>query len=197
MIFWIAVLIGLLLLYLATRIGFFETAVLSFNLLTSIYVGIYATPSLIDLVPSAANFAYGAATTVAAISLICFVFLYVLSYILLTGQFKVAFPKLFDVLLSGSIGFGTGMLLVSYAVFVASIMPFAQSIRLLDKTNIKANISLLSVCCDQVQGLVGTSGVPEQTEELLAQIRQRAQAYSSPAIEDTDPNQPIEPNGAH
>ena len=45
MVFWIAVLIGLLLLYLATRIGFFETVVLAFNILTSVYVGIYSAPT--------------------------------------------------------------------------------------------------------------------------------------------------------
>ena len=191
MVFWIAVLIGLLLLYLATRIGFFETVVLAFNILTSVYVGIYSAPTLIDLVPSAANFSYGTATTVAAISLICFVFLYGLSFVLLTGQFKVTFPKVFDVLLSGSIGFGVGLLLVSYVVFVLSIMPFAKTIRLLDKTNTKANMSLLCVCCDQVQRLVGTSDAQQQTQELIAQITQRAQAYSrpSPSAEDTDPNQ--------
>jgi hypothetical protein len=189
MIFWLAVCFGLLSLYLATRIGFFETVVLSFNLLVSVFVGVYATPTLIDLVPSAADFAYGTATTVAALSLISFVCLYGASYVLLTGQFKVTFPKVFDVLISGSIGFGLGVLLVSYLVFVLSIMPFAQGTRLLDETSIEANMSLLCLCCDQVQHVVAAPDTQLQTRDLLGQITERAQAYSPPSVQEADPNQ--------
>ena len=139
MVFWIAVLIGCLTLHLATRIGFFDTLVLSFNILTSIYVGIYSASALINSVPATANFVCGTAITVSAISLICFLFLYGLSYVLLTGQFKVSFPKVFDVLLSGLIGFCTGVLLISYAVFILSILPLTKSVSYLDTTNTKPN----------------------------------------------------------
>ena len=135
MVFWIAVLAGCITLYLATRIGFFDTLVLSFNVLTSIYVGIYSTCALIDAVPAAANFVCGTAITVSAISLICFLFLHGLSYVLLTGQFKVSFPKLFDVLLSGALGFCTGILLVSYIVFILSILPPMKTVSCLNPRN--------------------------------------------------------------
>lgn len=189
MLFWIAVLMGLLTLLLATRIGFFETVALSFNLLTSVFVGIYAAPSLIELLPSAANFAYGTATTVAALSLICFLFLYGVSYVLLTGQFKVAFPKVFDVLLSGSIGFGAGLLLGSYIIVILSTMPLAKATRLLDTSNTKANVSFLCLCCDQVQRLVAAPGVQTETQDLLTQIKEHAQAYTPAPVEHADPNQ--------
>jgi len=189
MVFWIAVLVGCISLYLATRIGFFDTLVLSFNVLTSVFVGIYSTCALIDAVPAAANFVCGTAITVSAISLVCFLSLSGLSYVLLTGQFKVAFPKLFDVLLSGCLGFGAGILLSSYVVFILSILPPLKTLSLLDQANTKANVSLLCLYCDQVQRLVATGDSQQQTQHLLAQITQHAVENLPPANVDIDPNQ--------
>ena len=189
MVFWIAVLVGCLTLYLATRIGFFDTLVLSFNILTSIYVGIYSASALIDSIPAAANFVCGTAITVSAISLICFLSLYGLSFVLLTGQFKVSFPKVFDVLLSGLLGFCTGILLISYAVFILSILPPLRTVSCLDKTNTKANVSLLCLYCDQVQQLVAARDNEQHTHDVLAQIVQHSQENASSSNADVDPNQ--------
>ncbi len=189
MVFWIAILVGCAALYLATRIGFFDTLVLSFNMLISIYVGIYSARTFIDLVPSAASFVYGTATTVGAISLIFFLFLCGLSHVLLTGQFKVAFPKVFDVLLSGFVGFCTGILLISYTVFILSIMPLAKTMPFLDPTNTKANVSLLCLFCDQVQNLVAARDVDQHTQDMLTQIIRSSQEDTSSSVTDIDPNQ--------
>jgi hypothetical protein len=189
MVFWIAILVGCMTLYLATRIGFFDTLVLSFNVLTSIYVGIYSAPAFINLVPSAANFACGTATTVSAISLICFLCLYGLSYVLLTGQFKVAFPKVFDVLLSGVIGFCTGFLLISYTVFILSILPPLRTMSWLDTTNTKVNVSLVCLYCDQIQHLVAARDAEQQTQDVLTQIIQKSQENVPSSVTDVDPNQ--------
>ena len=189
MVFWIAVLVGCISLYLATRIGFFDTLVLSLNILTSIYVGIYSTSALIDSVPAAANFVCGTAITVSAISLICFLFLYGLSYVLLTGQFKVSFPRVFDVLLSGVLGFATGILLISYVVFILSILPPLKTLSSLDPTNTKANVSLLCLYCDQVQHLVAARDNEQQTRDILAQITQHSQENVPSSSAGVDPNQ--------
>jgi len=189
MVFWIAVLVGFMTLYLATRIGFFDTLVLSFNILISIYVGVYSAPTLIEFIPSAANFAYGTATTVGATSLICFLCLYGVSYVLLTGQFKVAFPKVFDLLLAGLLGLGAGILLASFMIFILSIMPFAKHAPFLDTTHTKANVSLVRVCCDQVQQLVSPRDIEQRTPDILGQIIEHAQAHVPPATTDVDPNQ--------
>lgn len=189
MIFWIAVLVGFLALYLATRIGFFDTLVLSFNSLISIYVGIYSAPTLMDFIPSAASFSYGTATTVGATALICFLCLQGISYVLLTGQFKVAFPKVFDLLLSGLLGFGTGILLASFTVFLLTIMPFAERTGILAAPHTKANVALLRVYCNQVQQFVAARDIETRTPDLLSQITAHAQAYVPPATPAPDPNQ--------
>jgi hypothetical protein len=189
MVFWIAILVGCITLYLATRMGFFDTLVLSFNILTSIYVGIYSACTLIDTVPATANFVCGVAITVSAISLICFLSLSGLSYVLLTGQFKVSFPKAFDVLLAGLLGCCTGVLLVSYLVFILSILPPLKTVPCLDKANTKANIALLCLYCDQVQGLVAPRDNVQRTQNVLAQIKQHSQENVPSSNVEIDPNQ--------
>ena len=102
MIFWIAILAGVLFVWLAIRMGFYETWALFFNTVVSIYVSVFLTPMLIEFVPAPS----GAASYHVALCLIVlaggvFALLQGLSYVFLTGQFHIPFPRVFDIVLSG------------------------------------------------------------------------------------------------
>ena len=51
MVFWIAILAGVLFTWLAVRMGFYETWVLLFNLVVAIYVSIFLAPAVARFVP--------------------------------------------------------------------------------------------------------------------------------------------------
>ena len=44
MVFWIAILVGVLFAWLGVRLGFYETWILCFNVIVSIYVAIFLAP---------------------------------------------------------------------------------------------------------------------------------------------------------
>ena len=62
MVFWIAILSGVLFAWLAVRLGFYATWILLFNVLLSIYVAIFLAPLVVDFAPSSGRAAsYGVA----------------------------------------------------------------------------------------------------------------------------------------
>ncbi len=128
MIFWIAILAGVLFVWLAIRMGFYETWALFFNTVVSIYVSVFLAPMLIEFVPAPS----GAASYHVALCLIVlaggvFALLQGLSYVFLTGQFHIPFPRVFDIVLSGVLGFATGFLLLSFLALVLTTTPLAEN----------------------------------------------------------------------
>lgn len=127
MVFWIAILAGIGFVWLAVRLGFYETWILFFNVLVSIYLGIFLTPTIVSFAPASGEFAsYGVALSMIVLTGGCFAVLQGLSYVFLTGQFSISFPRLFDIPFSGLLGFITGFLTLSFAALVVTATPLAQ-----------------------------------------------------------------------
>src|SRR5512146_104116 len=101
MVFWIAILAGALFVWLAVRLGFYETWILFFNVLVSLYVSIFLTPLLVEVAPAPGEAAsYNAALCLLVLAGGCFAVLQGLSYVFLTGQFHIPFPRVFDIVVS-------------------------------------------------------------------------------------------------
>ena len=127
MVFWVGILVGGLFVWLAVRRGFYEMWTMLFNLLISIYIAVYLTPVIVEIVPAAGDTAYGNAMMLLAVAVAIFAILYVISLTFLTGQFKVEFPKIFDNLGAGILGFLGGLRVWSVVVLLISATPIVKS----------------------------------------------------------------------
>ncbi len=193
MVFWIAVLVGALFVWLAVRTGFYETWVLLFNITISIYVSIYLAPVVISFTSGAGGRSWGTALSMLVLAGGCFAILHGLSYVFLTGQFSIPFPRLFDVLFSGVLGFAAGFLILSFAALVLATTPMAEhkivSTLGLSPQSQRANITCIAWFCDAVHSFAGFEGgrtTRAAVQHLLEESRLKADADRPP----TDANEP-------
>ena len=188
MFFWLAVLIGALLAALAVRIGLYETVAVFMNLLVAVYLAISVTPAMVTLIPAAADVPCGAVMMAVVVAVATFLILHGLCFALLTGQFKVPFPKILDRLLAGGLGFLAGFLLVAFFTILIALTPLAKTVPLISDNDLKVHQSYLCWWCDRVHGLVGSTASTHPTQDSLDQVRR---------IESRQPLQgppPAEPN---
>jgi len=174
MIFWAGILAGGLFTWLAIRIGFFETLAMMFNIVISIYVAIFLTPVLVDYIPAASETSYCNALALVVIAAVTFLILYGITYVFLTGQFKVPFPKIFDILFSGALGFLAGFLVLSFAALIITVTPISQN-RFLSRIGFsrysqKANISYICWWCDLVNSRVSSPDTKITCEQAIDKL---------------------------
>lgn len=198
MIFWIAILVGALFAWLGVRVGFYETWGLLFGSIISIYVAIFLAPQVAAFAADSGKAsAYSTALGLIVLAGGCFAILYGLSYVFLTGQFKVAFPETFDILLAGGLGFLTGFLILSFVALVVMTTPLGQHEAVeslgLDLEAEGANIGWMAWCCDLIHSVVGRAGENEATE---AAIRRLLESGREAEPDTTDPNEPAPPQAA-
>lgn len=125
-VFWIGILIGGLFAFLGTKRGFYETWTTLFNVVVAVYTSILLTPVIVEKIPAAGETAYGNALTLLAIAAAIFLPMHGISFIWLTGQFKVAFPKTLDLVGAGILGFLKGVLIWSFIAVLISSTPLGQ-----------------------------------------------------------------------
>jgi len=174
MVFWIAILIGVLFAWLAVRLGFYETWILCFNIIVSIYAAIFLAPHVVDFAPGSGQ----AAAYCTALSLIvlaggCFAILQGLSYVFLTGQFKIPFPKLFDLVFAGLLGFVAGFLILSFVALMVTTTPLAEHEIVntigFSRESQNPNIACITRCCNLVHFFAAPDSVhtPQKAVDLL------------------------------
>jgi len=175
MMFWIAILAGTLFVWLAVRLGFYETWALLFNIVVSIYVSVFLTPKLAGFAPAPG----GASSYHTALCLIvlaggCFALLQGLSFVFLTGQFKIPFPRVFDVLLCGLLGFTAGFLILSFAAIVLTTTPLARHQIVgaigFSRQSQQANVRCLARCCDLIHVLTRFGDGQDTTQAAIDRL---------------------------
>jgi len=180
MVFWLSILAGGLFIWLAIRIGFFEMWTMLFNIVISIYVAIFLTPVIVDVVPSAGDTAYGNALTLAVTAMGTFLILFGISYIFLTGQFSVAFPKVFDILFAGFLGFLAGALIFSFLALIITATPISQN-RVMSKIGFnvqsqRSNIEYICKWCDLLDLAVSSPDRDTTAEQTINTLLSSTQA---------------------
>ncbi|UCG57911.1 MAG: CvpA family protein [Phycisphaerales bacterium] len=195
MVFWLGILVGGLFAWLAVRIGFYETWALLINIVAAVYVAIFSAQPAMDFVPGAGAIRCGSALMLVAIAGGTFLILHGISYTFLTGQFKVSFPQVFDIVFAGVLGFFGGFLVLSFMAFVLSITPIAQNkyIRQMGfgRESQQSNMSAMCWVCDKVSGVVSSESYRVRCEQILDELASRAQPKEPPgAIEQYEPNSP-------
>ena len=202
MVFWIAILAGVLFAWLAVRMGFYETWVLLFNIVVSIYIAIFLAPVVADFVPMPGRASWCMSLSMLVLAGGSFALLHGLSWVFLTGQFRGRFPSLFDVLFSGLLGFVAGFLILSFATLALSTTPLVQHRILrtlgLGRKDQGANIACVAQCCDLVHRVAGfDDGSTTQTAVtrlLNTSDRLTAQDSATPRLGGpADPNAPNKP----
>ncbi len=194
MVFWIAILAGILFVWLAVRLGFYASWVLLFNVVISIYVAIFLAPLIMDFAPIGGGAAlYGTALSMLVLAGGCFAILQGLSYVFLTGQFNIPFPRTFDIVLSGVLGFVSGFLILSFVALVLTTTPLAQqkvvsSIGFSEQSQ-RANISCVARCCDLIHTIAGFEGGEETTGTAIHHLldAQRDQGSQRPDANEAPP----------
>ncbi len=126
MLFWFAIIVGLLFAWLGIRMGFYMVFQSFFNVLIAIYLGVMTTPWLIGLVPELGGSGYNTAACVLGIALVVFIILQTITACFLTGISDVEFPGIFDNVGAGTFGFILGYVAVSFVLFVIYIMPVSR-----------------------------------------------------------------------
>jgi hypothetical protein len=193
MLFWIAILTGALFTWLAVRMGFYEMWALLFNLIVSIYLSIFLAPLVADSIPMPGRASWCLALSMIALAGGCFALLHGLSWVFLTGQFKVRFPSLFDVVFSGVLGFVTGFLILSFAALTLSTTPLVQrkivSTLGLGRQGQRANVAGIAYCCDLVHRVAGF-GDASTTQGAIARLFDTSDRLSESDKVSPDPNEP-------
>ncbi len=200
MLFWAGILVGGLFIWLAVKIGFYETLAMLFNIVISIYLAIFLTQVFIDIVPAADETPYCYALALVVIAVGAFLILYGITYVFLTGQFKISFPKIFDILFTGLLGFFIGFLILSFIALVITVMPISQN-RFVNKVGFnrqsqQANISYLCWWCDLVNSVVSSPDNRITSQQTINQLLDSVQSKEHPdkTDEETRPDEPVEPN---
>ncbi len=198
MVFWLAVLAGGLFAWLAVRIGFFETWTALFNIVIAIYLSIFLTPVITDVIPAAFDTLYGNALAMIAIAAAVFLILHGISYTFLTGQFSVPFPRIFDIVFAGLLGFIAGFLVLSFAILVFMATPVSQHSLVqkvgIDRQSLQTNLSYINWWCDLVHRFAGPSDSTVTSDAVINELLDSSESNIKPKIDRADSNKPRENN---
>lgn len=197
MVFWIAILVGGAFVWLAVRLGFYQSWCLLFNIVVSIYLAIFLAPLVADLVPTGGEAsAYGVMLSLAALAGGSFALLCGVSYVFLTGQFSIPFPKVMDILVAGLLGFVSGFLVTSFVALVVIAGPLGQHKALgmlgLDLPSQKANLACMAWCCNVIHSVVRSDPADQATHGAIDRLLDRAR----PAATSTDIDRETAPQSA-
>lgn len=200
MVFWAGILVGGLFIWFAVKIGFYETWATLFNIVISIYVAVFLTPVILNIIPMASDTAYGNALTMATIVIGTFLILHGITYIFFTGQFNISFPRIFDTLGAGVLGFLAGFLVWSFVALLISATPVSQNTFAKDigfGSRIKqTNVPYISWWCDLVNSIVSSPDTKITSEQAIEQLLNNTQQKERDKTDqETGLNSPVETNG--
>lgn len=195
MAFWIGILAGGIFAWFAIKMRLYQTWALTFNIIISIYLAIYLRPTITSI-PSVGNDPSSSVLTLLTIALGSFAILQGISYIFLTGQFNVSFPKVFDTLGTGILGFLTGFLVWSFLSLLIYITPASRN-SILKEIGFtgefkQTSISYVSSFCDLVNAVVSSQDNKHSAEYTIDQLLKNTAHRKQ--VEKVEPEKPAEPN---
>jgi xanthosine utilization system XapX-like protein len=198
MIFWVGILVGVCFAYFTSKMGFYQTWAMVFNIVISIYVAIFLTPVVADAVPAATDTAYGYALILIAITIGTLVTLQGITYALFTGQFIPTFPRVFNTVGGGILGFLAGFLVWSFAALLVSTTPvsqsaFAQKIGLGSGVE-QTNVSYISWWCNLVNTIAASQDNKCTPQEVIHTLLAGQKKKADEGVRQRESKKPAEPN---
>jgi hypothetical protein len=198
MIFWLAIFAGGMFAWIGVRTGFFATWIMFFHLVLAACVSIFLTPWVVAGVPAATSvYGYGYALTLMSIAVATLFIAYGTCYACLSGRLEMAFPRFFDTIVAGLLGFLSGFLVSSFLVLVFFLMPVSQLDffkRLgFDTSAQETNTSFICWWCDGLHWFI--SPLCDESTSLQAIDLLMAKA-SPPTVKEPPPPPPPPPETA-
>jgi hypothetical protein len=186
MVFWLAVAVGGIFAWIAVQIGFYATWILFFHLVLSAYMALFLTPIIVANVPAATTTDYGYALILMSVAIATLCIAYGICFACLTGHLRVEFPKIFDSIIAGLLGFQAGFLVLSFLTFTLCLTPlskadFCKTIGF-DATSQKSNIAFMCWWCDRFHGLVSCPGPQPNSKDEVAFLEKKS---APPPMEDS------------
>lgn len=133
MLFWFAVLVGVIFAVFAIKSGFYAMWAVLFNILISVFLSVMLCPTIIGLVPDIGDSRYHYAGCVAGIAVVAFAILQTITVNFLIAtkaekidEEKIAFPQIFNTVGAGLVGFLAGYIVCGFVLFVVLIMPVSK-----------------------------------------------------------------------
>jgi len=196
MVFWIGILVGGVFAWFAIKMGFYETWAFAFNIIISIYLAIFLGPIIADVVSVADERGYSEAVAMIATAIGAFLTLHGISYAFLTGQFSVPFPRIFDTLGTGLLGFLAGFLVWSFVSLLICTTPISQNTFVKEmgfgSGFEKTNVPYICWWCDLVNTTVSRQDSEYTTQEVISELLKKAQEQTESQPEPNEPAQPEE-----
>lgn len=193
------ILVGGLLTRYAVKIGFYEMWAMFFNIVIAIYVALYLTQHILDNINEANNIPCCHALTLMVLAIGTFLILHGITYVLFTSQFMVTFPKIFDVLFAGFLGFFTGYLVLSFAIIIIALTPFGERAGItkdLAKKNMSFKYNFSYCLFDGINWFVSPPEKNIKSQEFIEQfIGKSEQDTPDEDTEQAEPNNSIKPDG--
>ena len=198
MVFWIGILVSGAFAWFAIKRGFYETWTLVFNIVIAIYLAVFLGPIIANIVPAVRDTAYNNALTMLATAIGSFLILHGISYTFVTGQFSISFPKIFDTLGTGFLGFLTGFLVWSFVSLLICITPISQNSFVKEigfsSQFQQTSVSYISRFCNLVNAVVSSQDNEHTTQQALSGLLKNAESkVQGTAAEKAEPNEPAAP----
>lgn len=181
MVFWLGILVGAVFAWFVVRIGFYGMWAMLFNIVISVYLAIYLQPVIVK-VPGLGDTLYTNALAMMGTAIAVFLILHGISYTFLTGQLVPTFPKVFDTVGTGFLGFLAGFLVWSFVALLVYVTPISQNAFIksigLGKSQ-QTSVSYISRWCGLVNALSRQDeqyNAKKTIGELLTSIEERRKA---------------------
>lgn len=185
MAFWFGILVAGLFVWFAVGIGFYEMWVMLFNIVISIYLAVFLRPIIVNI-PAVGDTPYSNALTMIAIAIASFSILHGISYTFITSQFKVSFPRIFNTLGTGFLGFLAGFLVWNFVSFLIFITPISQDTFVrgfgFNDEFQQSNVSVICRWCDLVNRVVSSRDSEISSEQAVSEL-----------LKSTEPELQVEP----
>ena len=199
MIFWAGIVVAVMLAIFCGKRGLYETWAFAFNSIMAIYIAVFAEPYASAALPSASETPFGDWLVVAGLAAAVFIVLNGISFVFVTGQFSVPFPKALDISGAGLLGFLTGAVIWNFGAFVVCNTPVFPK-ELAEKVNYDSrvqqfNIAVFSIPCNAVNMIVAAEGgytTQKAVAALLDKTEMQQQGKTGPKI--APRHRPAEPN---
>ncbi len=176
MVFWVGILAGAVLAWVAVKIGFYEMWAVLVNLVLSAYLAVAFAPKLAETSAFSGN-THSSGLAFAAVAVGGFVVLHGLTYIVFLSQFKVPFGRLLDTAGAGVLGFLGGILAWGVVVIAIGLMPV--KVMGLDTEVAKEKLGYVSGWTNLVHRVAGSGdslGIKEAITAMLNSFESQEQA---------------------
>ena len=163
-----------------------------FNLGFSVYMAVFLTPYVITCVPAATETAYGYALVLMCVGIATLLVSYGLTFACLSGQLRAEFPKAFDSVGAGFLGFLTGFLVCSFVAFALALTPLCRAgdpeeLSFFQKFGFEAqsqstNTSYMCFWCNRYNGMLAYSDSPLKNSDMAVRYLLRKAAGEPKAV---------------